>query len=72
MVVIISVVGVFRCRWCYSFFICQDKIVFGFVVGILVFIYIFLVWILMIFLVILLFMSWNGIGGFDKIKFVGV
>ena len=50
----------------------RDKVVLGLAVGIPAFIHIFLVWIPTVFSVILSFTSWNGIGGLDSIKFVGL
>ena len=50
----------------------RDKIVLGLMVGIPAFIHILFVWVPTISSVILSFTSWNGIGGLDKIKFVGL
>ena len=66
-----SAAGVPRRRRRYSLLTRQDKIVLGLAVGIPAFIHISLVWVPTIFSVILSFTSWNGIGGLDKIKFVG-
>ena len=41
-------------------------------VGIPAFIHIFLVWVPTVASVLLSFTTWNGIGGLDKIKFVGL
>ena len=67
-----SAAGVPRRRRRYSLLTRQDKIVLGLAVGIPAFIHISLVWIPTISSVILSFTSWNGIGGLDQIKFVGV
>ena len=56
----------------YSLLTRQDKVVLGLAVGIPAFIHIFLVWVPTISTVVLSFTSWNGIGGLDKIKFVGL
>jgi multiple sugar transport system permease protein len=50
----------------------QDKVVLGLAVGIPAFIHIALVWVPTIASILLSFTTWNGIGGLDKIKFVGV
>ena len=67
-----SAAGVPRRRRRYSLLTRQDKIVLGLAVGIPAFIHISLVWVPTISSVILSFTSWNGIGGLDQIKFVGV
>jgi multiple sugar transport system permease protein len=56
----------------YSLLTRQDKIVLGLAVGIPAFIHIFLVWLPTIASVVLSFTQWNGIGGIEKIKFVGI
>jgi multiple sugar transport system permease protein len=56
----------------YSLLTRNDKIVLGLAVGIPAFIHIFLVWLPTISSVVLSFTSWNGIGGLDRIKFVGI
>jgi ABC-type sugar transport system permease subunit len=61
-----------RRRRRYSLLTRQDKIVLGLAVGIPAFIHIALVWIPTLFSVILSFTSWNGIGGIERIKFVGL
>ena len=61
-----------RRRRRYSLLTRQDKVVLGLLVGIPAFIHIFLVWIPTISSIFLSFTSWNGIGGIDKIKFVGI
>jgi multiple sugar transport system permease protein len=50
----------------------QDKIVLAILIGIPAAIHIFLVWVPTISSVLLSFTTWNGIGGLDKIKFVGI
>jgi multiple sugar transport system permease protein len=67
-----SAAGVPRRRRRYSLLTRQDKIVLGLAVGIPAFIHISLVWVPTISSIILSFTSWNGIGGLDQIKFVGV
>jgi multiple sugar transport system permease protein len=64
--------GAPRRRRRYSLLTRQDKLVLGLAVGIPAFIHIFLVWVPTISSVILSFTSWNGIGGLDRIKFVGI
>ncbi len=66
-----SAAGVPRRRRRYSLLTRQDKVVLGLAVGIPAFIHISLVWVPTISSIILSFTSWNGIGGLDKIKFVG-
>ncbi len=61
-----------RRRRRYSLLTRQDKIVLGLAVGIPAFIHIFLVWVPTVASVVLSFTQWNGIGGLDKIKFVGI
>ena len=56
----------------YSLLTRQDKLVLGLAVGIPAFIHISLVWVPTISSILLSFTSWNGIGGLDKIKFVGL
>jgi multiple sugar transport system permease protein len=56
----------------YSLLTRGDKIVLALMVGIPAFIHIFLVWVPTVASVLLSFTSWNGIGGLDKIKFVGL
>jgi len=50
----------------------RDKITLGFMLGIPAFIHILFVWVPTISSVLLSFTQWNGIGGLDKIKFVGL
>lgn len=61
-----------RRRRRYSVLTRQDKIVLGLAVGIPAFIHIALVWVPTISSILLSFTSWNGIGGLDKIRFVGL
>ncbi len=49
----------------------RDKLTLGLMVGIPAFIHIFLIWMPMLGSIVLSFTSWNGIGGLDKIKFIG-
>ena len=67
-----SVAGAPKRRRRYSLLTRQDKIVLGIAVGVPAFLHIFLVWIPTIGSVLLSFTQWNGIGGIDKIKFVGL
>ena len=50
----------------------RDKITLGFLIGVPAVIHVTLVWIPTICSILLSFTSWNGIGGLDKIKFVGL
>jgi multiple sugar transport system permease protein len=61
-----------RRRRRYSLLSRRDKIVLAIMVGVPAFIHIFLVWIPTIASVLLSFTTWNGIGGLDKIKWVGL
>ncbi len=72
MAVAPNAAGAPRRRRRYSQLTRQDKIVLGLAVGIPAFIHIFLVWVPTISSIILSFTSWNGIGGLEKIKFVGI
>src|SRR6266550_760828 len=72
MAVAPNAAGAPRRRRRYSLLTRQDKIVLGLAVGIPAFIHIFLVWIPTISSIVLSFTSWNGIGGLDRIKFVGI
>ena len=56
----------------YSLLTRGDKLVLALMVGIPAFIHIFLVWVPTVASVLLSFTTWNGIGGLDKIKFVGL
>ncbi len=49
----------------------RDKLTLGLMVGIPAFIHIFLIWMPTLGSIVLSFTSWNGIGGLDKIKFIG-
>jgi multiple sugar transport system permease protein len=55
----------------YSLLTRRDKLTIGAMVGVPAFIHIFLIWVPAIGSVILSFSSWNGIGGLDKIKWIG-
>jgi multiple sugar transport system permease protein len=50
----------------------RDKLTIGLMVGIPAFIHIFLIWIPTLGSIILSFTSWNGVGGLDRIKFIGL
>jgi multiple sugar transport system permease protein len=50
----------------------RDWLVLALLLGIPLFIHIFLVWVPTLFSIVLSFTSWNGIGGLDRIKFVGI
>lgn len=50
----------------------RDKLTLGLMVGVPAFIHIFLIWIPTIGSILLSFTSWNGIGGLERIKFVGL
>ena len=50
----------------------RDKLTIGLMVGIPAFIHIFLIWVPAVGSVILSFTSWNGIGGLDKIRWIGL
>ena len=56
----------------YSLLTPADKLVLALLIGIPAFIHISLVWLPTIGSVLLSFTTWNGIGGLDKIQFVGV
>lgn len=49
----------------------RDKLTLGLMVGVPAFIHIFLIWLPTLGSVVLSFTSWNGIGGLDRIKFIG-
>jgi multiple sugar transport system permease protein len=72
MAVTSNAAGTPRRRRRYSLLTRQDKIVLGLAVGIPAFIHISLVWVPTISSIILSFTSWNGIGGLERIKFVGI
>ena len=56
----------------YSLLTRRDKLTIGLMVGIPAFIHIFLIWIPTLGSIVLSFTSWNGIGGLDKIKWIGL
>jgi multiple sugar transport system permease protein len=56
----------------YSLLTRADKLTLALLVGIPASIHIFLVWIPVLGSIVLSFTSWNGIGGFDRIQFVGI
>jgi multiple sugar transport system permease protein len=56
----------------FSLLIRRDKLTLTLMVGVPAFIHIFLIWVPTIGSVLLSFTSWNGIGGLDRIKFVGL
>jgi multiple sugar transport system permease protein len=61
-----------RRRSRYSLLTRRDKLTIGAMVGIPAFIHIFLIWVPAIGSVILSFSSWNGIGGLDRIRWIGL
>jgi multiple sugar transport system permease protein len=72
MAVSTNAAGAPRRRRRFSVLTRQDKLVLGLAVGIPAFIHIFLVWVPTISSIFLSFTSWNGIGGIERIKFVGL
>jgi multiple sugar transport system permease protein len=50
----------------------RDKWILALLLGVPAFVHIFLVWVPTLFSIALSFTSWNGIGGLDRIKFVGI
>lgn len=50
----------------------RDKLTLGLMVGVPAFIHIFLIWVPTLGSILLSFTSWNGIGGLDKIKWIGL
>jgi multiple sugar transport system permease protein len=72
MAVSTNAAGAPRRRRRFSILTRQDKFVLGLAVGIPAFIHIFLVWVPTISSIFLSFTSWNGIGGLERIKFVGI
>jgi len=50
----------------------RDKWILALLLGIPAFVHIFLVWVPTLASVVLSFTSWNGIGGLDRIRFVGI
>jgi multiple sugar transport system permease protein len=61
-----------RKRRRYSLLTRRDKLTIGAMVGIPAFIHIFLIWLPALGSVVLSFTSWNGIGGLDKIRWIGL
>jgi multiple sugar transport system permease protein len=61
-----------RRRRRYSLLSRRDKITLGLMLGIPAFVHILFVWVPTVASVLLSFTTWNGIGGLDKIRFVGV
>ena len=72
MAVSTNAAGAPRRRRRFSVLTRQDKLVLGLAIGIPAFIHIFLVWVPTISSIFLSFTSWNGIGGLERIKFVGI
>jgi multiple sugar transport system permease protein len=50
----------------------RDKLTLGLMVGVPAFVHIFLIWLPTLGSIVLSFTSWNGIGGLDHIKFIGI
>ncbi len=67
-----SATGPRRSRRRFSLLTRRDKVTLALMVGIPAFIHIFLIWLPTLGSIILSFTDWNGIGGLDKIKFVGL
>jgi multiple sugar transport system permease protein len=65
-------VGRRRTRRRFSLLTRRDKLTLALMVGIPAFIHIFLIWLPTLGSIILSFTDWNGIGGLDRIKFVGL
>lgn len=61
-----------RRRQRYSILTRRDKLTIGAMVGVPAFIHIFLIWLPALGSIVLSFTSWNGVGGLDKIKFIGL
>ena len=61
-----------RRRRRYSLLSRRDKLTLGLMVGVPTFIHVLFVWVPTIASIVLSFTSWNGIGGLDKIKVVGL
>jgi multiple sugar transport system permease protein len=72
MAVSTNAAGAPRRRRRFSILTRQDKVVLGLAVGIPAFIHISLVWVPTISSIFLSFTKWNGIGGLDRIQFVGI
>ena len=60
-----------RGRRRYSLLTRRDKATIGLMVGVPAFLHIFLIWVPAIGSIVLSFTSWNGIGGLDKIRWIG-
>jgi len=61
-----------RARRRFSLLSRRDKLTLGLMVGVPAFIHIALIWIPTIASIVLSLTSWNGIGGLDRIKFIGL
>ena len=61
-----------RSRRRFSLLTRRDKVTLALMVGIPAFIHIFLIWLPTLGSIVLSFTDWNGIGGLDKIRFVGL
>lgn len=64
--------GAAKRRRRFSLLTRRDKITLGFLIGVPAVIHITLVWIPTVCSILLSFTSWNGIGGLERIKFVGL
>jgi ABC-type sugar transport system permease subunit len=56
----------------YSILTRRDKLTIGAMVGIPAFIHIFLIWLPALGSIVLSFTSWNGVGGLDRIRWIGL
>jgi ABC-type sugar transport system permease subunit len=64
--------GAPRRRSRFSVLTRRDKVLLAAMVGVPTFIHIFLIWLPTLASIVLSFTSWNGIGGLDRIKFIGL
>lgn len=61
-----------RRRRRFSILTRRDKLTIGVMVGVPAFIHIFLIWLPTLGSIVLSFTSWNGVGGLDKIRWIGL